>query len=68
MEAVQDMADEIGVHPSDHPIIDIDDLQEVVVVGILRYRCSGEPDPSNNRHQKGLQVLPLSEQSPADLA
>ena len=36
MEAVQDMADEIGVHPSDHPIVDIDDLQEVVVVGISR--------------------------------
>ena len=68
MEAVQDMADEIGVHPSDHPIVDIDDLQEVVVVGILRHRCSGEPDTSNNRRQKGLQVLPLSEQSPADLA
>jgi len=33
---VQDMTDEIGVHPSDHPIVDIDDLKEIVVVGISR--------------------------------
>ena len=36
IEAVQDMTDEIGVHPSDHPIVDIDDLKEIVVVGISR--------------------------------
>ena len=36
IKAVQDMADEISVHPADHPVVNVDDLEKVVVVGVSR--------------------------------